>query len=110
VPNCSPLTLPLLWSVLRLASPYEVLMKLFPYEFIDTSSEKLYTVPLSSSVVRRQCSRILDQAQSQRKGEFKMGGDILKGGEPPAKKKAKKKAAAKKAAPKKAAKKKAAKK
>jgi len=44
------------------------------------------------------------------KGELKMGGDIIKGGEPPMKKKGKKKAAPKKAAPKKAAKKKAAKK
>ncbi len=44
------------------------------------------------------------------KENSKMGGDIIKGGEPPMKKKGKKKAAPKKAAPKKAAKKKAAKK
>ena len=52
----------------------------------------------------------MDQEQSQRKGELQVGLNMIKGGEPPAKKKSKKKAAPKKAAPKKAAKKKAAKK
>jgi hypothetical protein len=51
-----------------------------------------------------------DQIQSQGKGELKMAGDTIKGGEPPMKKKSKKKAAPKKAAPKKAGTKKAAKK
>jgi hypothetical protein len=50
-------------------------------------------------------SRILDHVESQQKGKLEMA-DILKGGEPPKKKKGKKKAAPKKAAKKKAAKKK----
>jgi hypothetical protein len=48
-----------------------------------------------------------EPSQSRQKGELKMAGDIIKGGEPPPKKKkGKKKAAPKKAAKKKAAKKK----
>jgi hypothetical protein len=47
----------------------------------------------------------LDHVESQQKGKLEMA-DILKGGEPPKKKKGKKKAAPKKAAKKKAAKKK----
>ncbi len=70
-----------------------------------TLKEKLYRVP--SVKTGRWCSRILDQVQSRQKGELKMAGDIIKGGEPPPKKKkGKKKAAPKKAAKKKAAKKK----
>ena len=78
-------------------------------EVIDTSKGKLYTV---LSVQNWSDASVLGFGLSnyQRKGELKMDLDIIKGGEPPKKKKGKKKAAAKKAAPKKAAKKKAAKK
>ncbi len=50
---------------------------------------------------------MFDQVQFHQEGELKMGidMDIIKGGEPPKKKKSKKKAAPKKAAKKKAAKK-----
>jgi hypothetical protein len=70
---------------------------------IDTPNENLYTVP---SVQTGPTLVFSGQVQSQRKGELKMCADVLKGGEPPKKKKAKKKAAPKKAAKKKAAKKK----
>jgi hypothetical protein len=74
-------------------------------EVIDTSTQKLYTVPSVQNWSDVGASRILGQVQSQRKGELNMGGDVIKGGEPKAKKKGKKKAAPKKAAKKKAAKK-----
>ena len=75
-------------------------------EVIDTSKEKLYTVPLVQRLIRRLVFSDFGPVTTQQKGELKMGGDILKGDDP----KKKKKGGKKKAAPKKAAKKKAAKK
>ena len=80
------------------------------YEVIDTSKEKLYRLPSVQDWSDESVLGFLDQVQSQRKGELNMAGDIIKGGEPPMKKKGKKKAAPKKAASKKAGTKKAAKK
>jgi len=80
-------------------------MRVPPNEIIDTPEQKLYTVALSSKRVRR---RQLDRILSHHNFNIRrthMGEDIIKGGEPPKKKKAKKKAAPKKAAKKKAAKK-----
>jgi len=70
--------------------------------------ENLYTVASFKTGPRPFAD--LDQAQPQPKGKLTMAEDIIKGGEPTTKKKAKKKAATKKAAPKKTTKKKAAKK
>lgn len=74
-------------------------------EVIDTSREKLYTVPLVEADPTVSVLGFCPGTIST-KGELKMGGDILKGDDP----KKKKKGGKKKAAPKKAAKKKAAKK
>ena len=74
-------------------------------EIIDTSKEKLYTVPLVETDPMVNFLGFCPGTIST-KGELKMGGDILKGDDP----KKKKKGGKKKAAPKKAAKKKAAKK
>jgi hypothetical protein len=78
-------------------------------EVIDTLKEKLYTVPQFKTGPMTVFPD-LDQRQPQPKGKQKMADDIIKGGEPTTKKKAKRKPATKKAAPKKATKKKAAKK
>ena len=77
-------------------------------EVIDTLKENLYTLPSVKFGPRPFAD--LDQTQPEPKGKVKMAEDIIKGGEPTTKKKAKKKAATKKAAPKKTTKKKAAKK
>ncbi len=76
-------------------------------EVIDTLKENLYTVPSVQDWFEAGV-QILGPGRTQQKGKLKMADEtILKGGEPPKKKKkGKKKAAPKKAAKKKAAKKK----
>jgi hypothetical protein len=80
-------------------------MRVPPTEIIDTPEQKLYTDALGSKRIRRRHLHRIRLHHNFNKGELTMGGDIIKGGEPPKKKKAKKKAAPKKAAKKKAAKK-----